>query len=85
MRAAEGAVRACFSNAGQLCVSTERIYVAEPLLEDFTAAFVAKTRALRLGNSTDYAYEMGGLMNAAQLERVEAPRRRRPPRTVPPC
>ena len=29
--AAAGAVRACFSNAGQLCVSIERIYVAEPL------------------------------------------------------
>ena len=26
-RAAEGAVRAAFSNGGQLCVSTERLYV----------------------------------------------------------
>ena len=68
--AAAGAVRACFSNAGQLCVATERLYVAEALLADFTTAFVAKTRALRLGNATDYAYEVGGLMNAAQLERV---------------
>ena len=34
--AAEGAVRACFSNAGQLCVAAERIYVADPVLETFT-------------------------------------------------
>lgn len=69
-RAAAGAVRACFSNAGQLCVAAERLYVAEPLLADFTAAFVAKTRALRLGTATDYTYDVGGMMNAAQLERA---------------
>ena len=38
--AAEGAVRACFSNAGQLCVATERIYVAQPVAEEFTRVFV---------------------------------------------
>ena len=70
-RAAEGAVRACFSNAGQLCLSAERLFVAESVLDDFTAAFVARTRSLRLGTSTDYRDQMGGLMNAAQLERVE--------------
>ncbi len=70
-RAAEGAVRACFSNAGQLCLSAERLFVAESVLDDFTAAFLARTRSLRLGTSTDYRDQMGGLMNAAQLERVE--------------
>ena len=29
-RAALGAVQACFSNSGQLCVSIERIYVGTP-------------------------------------------------------
>jgi succinate-semialdehyde dehydrogenase/glutarate-semialdehyde dehydrogenase len=71
-RAAEGAVRACFSNAGQLCVSTERIYVAEPLAAGFTAAFAARTTALRLGNAMDYDHDMGSLINSAQLERVSA-------------
>lgn len=32
-RAAEGAVRASFSNAGQLCVSTERMFVAEEIYD----------------------------------------------------
>jgi succinate-semialdehyde dehydrogenase/glutarate-semialdehyde dehydrogenase len=27
-RAAEGAVRACFDDAGQLCISAERVYLA---------------------------------------------------------
>jgi succinate-semialdehyde dehydrogenase / glutarate-semialdehyde dehydrogenase len=70
--AAEGAVRASFSNAGQVCVSIERIYVAEPLFEPFTRAFVARTQAIRLGNAPDFEHDMGSLMNHDQLQRVRA-------------
>ena len=70
--AAEGAVRASFSNAGQLCVATERIYVVEPLFEPFLAAFVARTRAIRLGTAPDFDHDMGGLINNDQLQRVGA-------------
>ena len=62
-----GAVRACFSNAGQLCVAAERIYVAEPVREAFTAAFVRRTQALRLGAALDYDHDMASLINADQL------------------
>ncbi len=58
-RAAEGAVRACFSNAGQLCVSAERLYVDEAVLPAFTAAFVARTEALQLGSSTSFDDDVG--------------------------
>ena len=68
--AAEGAVRASFANAGQLCVSAERIYVAEPLMADFCRSFVRRTAALRLGSSLDYEHEVGGLINQAQVQRV---------------
>lgn len=70
--AAAGAVRASFGNAGQLCVATERLFVADALYDAFSATFVAKTRALRLGRSLDYEHEMGSLVSADQLERVEA-------------
>jgi succinate-semialdehyde dehydrogenase/glutarate-semialdehyde dehydrogenase len=70
--AAEGAVRASFSNAGQVCVSIERIYVAEPLFEPFTRAFIARTQAIRLGNALDFEHDMGSLMNHDQLQRVRA-------------
>jgi succinate-semialdehyde dehydrogenase/glutarate-semialdehyde dehydrogenase len=70
--AAAGAVRGCFGNAGQLCVSIERIYVADTLHDAFTTAFVAKARTLRLGRSLDYEHEMGSLVGADQLDRVEA-------------
>jgi succinate-semialdehyde dehydrogenase/glutarate-semialdehyde dehydrogenase len=71
-RAAAGAVTACFSSAGQLCVSVERIYVHEDVREEFTRAFVAKTEALRLGGSLDYHADMGSLTSAEQLDAVSA-------------
>lgn len=70
--AADGAVRASFSSAGQVCVSTERIYVAEPLFEPFTRAFVARTKALRLGYAPDFEHDIGCLINHDQLEQVSA-------------
>ena len=65
-------MRAAFSNAGQLCVATERIYVVEPLFEPFIRAFVARTRGIRLGNAPDFDHDMGSLLNHDQLERVRA-------------
>jgi succinate-semialdehyde dehydrogenase / glutarate-semialdehyde dehydrogenase len=70
--AAECAVRASFINAGQTCLATERIYVAEPVFETFTRAFVSRTQAIRLGNATDFEHDMGSLMNHDQLNRVSA-------------
>ncbi|HET6504050.1 MAG TPA: succinic semialdehyde dehydrogenase [Amycolatopsis sp.] len=71
-KAATGAVTACFSSAGQLCVSVERIYVHESIREEFTRAFVAKTQALRLGAELGYGADMGSLTTAAQLDSVSA-------------
>ena len=70
--AAAGAVRAVFANAGQLCVSAERIYVAASVHDAFCRAFVARTEALKPGTSLDFEVDLGCLTNAAQLERVEA-------------
>ncbi|PID97063.1 MAG: succinic semialdehyde dehydrogenase [Actinomycetales bacterium] len=69
-RAAEGAVRAAFSNGGQLCVSTERLYVAAEIYDDFVAKFVDLTKAMRLGPSHDWGIDMGSLISAEQLKVV---------------
>ena len=68
--AAEGAVRACFVGTGQVCVSIERIYVHEDVADEFTAAFVRRTRELRLGSGLDYRSDVGSLTSAAQLATV---------------
>ncbi|GAB3006831.1 succinate-semialdehyde dehydrogenase (NADP(+)) [Amycolatopsis acidiphila] len=71
-KAAAGAVTACFSSAGQLCVSVERIYVHESVREEFTRAFVVKTQALRLGGELGYGADMGSLTSESQLATVSA-------------
>ncbi len=68
---AEGVVRACFSNSGQLCVSTERLLVHEAVADAFLAALLPRVRALRLGTALDYSADVGSLSSTAQLERVQ--------------
>jgi len=71
-RAVRGAVQACFSSAGQLCVSIERLYLHESIADDFLDAFVRAVRALRLSPDLTFDADMGSLGSAAQLERVSA-------------
>jgi succinate-semialdehyde dehydrogenase/glutarate-semialdehyde dehydrogenase len=70
-KAAAGAVRACFSSAGQLCISIERLYVHESIADAFLERFAARTRAMRLGNSLAYGADMGSLVGERQLKTVE--------------
>ncbi|MEU1124593.1 succinic semialdehyde dehydrogenase [Streptomyces sp. NPDC005899] len=69
-KAAAGAVRACFSSAGQLCISIERLYVHESVADAFVERFAARTRAMRLGSSLAYGADMGSLVGERQLETV---------------
>ncbi|WRZ91110.1 succinic semialdehyde dehydrogenase [Streptomyces sp. NBC_01007] len=69
-KAAAGAVRACFSSAGQLCISIERLYVHESIADAFAERFAARTRAMRLGTSLAYGADMGSLVGERQLETV---------------
>jgi len=66
-RAVEGAVRACFSSSGQLCISIERLYVASTIYDRFVPAFVAAVRSMRLGAGYDFSYSMGSLTSADQV------------------
>jgi succinate-semialdehyde dehydrogenase/glutarate-semialdehyde dehydrogenase len=68
--AAEGLVRDCFSSAGQLCVSIERIYVHEQVADAFVDRFAGRVRALRLGAALDYGADVGSLASAQQLATV---------------
>jgi succinate-semialdehyde dehydrogenase / glutarate-semialdehyde dehydrogenase len=71
-RAAEGAVRDCFSNAGQLCISMERIYLVEAVHDEFLDRFLHRVQAMRLGAELDYGPDMGSLISGAQLDRVQS-------------
>ncbi|MBO7939503.1 succinate-semialdehyde dehydrogenase (NADP(+)) [Streptomyces sp. S9] len=70
-KAAAGAVRACFSSAGQLCISIERLYVHESVADAFLERFATRTKAMRLGTSLAYGADMGSLVGERQLETVK--------------
>lgn len=69
-RAVEGAVRACFASAGQLCVSTERLLLHDVIAHDFLARFVPAVASMRLGAHLTYDADMGSLGGPDQLARV---------------
>lgn len=71
-RAVPGAVRGAFASTGQLCISAERLFVHTAVWNAFVPAFVERTRGLRLGARFDFEADVGSLVSARQLERVEA-------------
>jgi succinate-semialdehyde dehydrogenase/glutarate-semialdehyde dehydrogenase len=70
--AAAFAVRNSFRNAGQVCVSTERIYVDARIRGDFLAKLVEKTRALKQGDPRGEGVNVGPMVNARQKAKVLA-------------
>jgi len=71
-RAAEGAVRASFGSAGQLCLSMERMFVADQVYDRFVQRFVARTEAMTIGATLDWGNDMGSLISQGQLDTVVA-------------
>jgi succinate-semialdehyde dehydrogenase/glutarate-semialdehyde dehydrogenase len=69
-KAAEIAVRACFSNSGQLCISMERIYVNAAVWQAFADAFVARTARMCIQPGLGWGSDMGSLISQAQFDRV---------------
>ena len=66
----EGAERALFSNAGQLCISIERLFVQRPIADAFVEKLVERVRRLCLGTSLDYGPDVGSLISQSQLDTV---------------
>ena len=71
-KAVEGAVRAAFSNSGQLCISIERIYVEKPIADEFIAKFAKRVKSMKLGAAYNFSTEMGSLASQAQIDTVTA-------------
>lgn len=71
-KSAEGAIRACFSSAGQLCESMERIYVHTEAYDAFVKAFLAEVAKMELGADLAYNSDMGSLTFDRQLTAVSA-------------
>ncbi|HVC93666.1 MAG TPA: aldehyde dehydrogenase family protein [Pirellulales bacterium] len=67
---AEAAVATGFANAGQTCISTQRVIAVEGVYGDLLDALTPKVAALRTGNPLDPAVQMGPLIREADAARV---------------
>jgi acyl-CoA reductase-like NAD-dependent aldehyde dehydrogenase len=72
-RAANFATYFSMQNAGQTCISIERVYVEEPVYDEFVAKVSAKVGALRVGRSDGGfgTVEVGAITFPPQLETIK--------------
>jgi len=69
-RAARGAVFGAFTNSGQVCTSTERVYVVDEVAEEFTRRCVEETAKLRQGAAGEF--DVGAIIWPQQLEIIQS-------------
>ena len=68
--AAASAAQRAFSNMGQICISVNRIYVAEEVAEAFTDELVARAERFRIGNGLDPDVDLGPMFSREQRDRT---------------
>jgi acyl-CoA reductase-like NAD-dependent aldehyde dehydrogenase len=72
-RAANNAVYSSMNNSGQICISIERVYVEEPVYDDFVARVVDKVKQLRQGPPAGPgSVEVGAMTTEAQVKIIDA-------------
>jgi succinate-semialdehyde dehydrogenase / glutarate-semialdehyde dehydrogenase len=69
--AVAAAVQRSYTNMGQICLSVNRIYVAEKIRGRFLDAFVEATRAVQPMDGAAPGALFGPMINDAQIERVQ--------------
>jgi succinate-semialdehyde dehydrogenase/glutarate-semialdehyde dehydrogenase len=69
-KAAKFAVHNSFRNAGQVCVSTERIYVAEEVADRFEDLMARMTAKIKVGEGTEEGVTVGPMINSTQRGHV---------------
>ncbi|MCH7992085.1 MAG: aldehyde dehydrogenase [Gemmatimonadetes bacterium] len=68
-KAARFAALNSFRNCGQVCVSTERIFVLDSVADDFEEALAGLATAMSVGNGMD-GVDVGPMVNARQRDHV---------------
>lgn len=69
--AAKGASLVKFLNAGQACISPNRIYVQRGIVDRFTEVLAARTAALVAGKGDQPTISIGPLIDQASLDKVQ--------------
>ncbi|GAA3975045.1 aldehyde dehydrogenase [Actinomadura viridis] len=68
--AVAGSARSSFTNGGQVCLCTERLYVQRPVYEEFVERLAARARAPRFGWPGDEGTAMMPMISAGHRDKV---------------
>jgi succinate-semialdehyde dehydrogenase / glutarate-semialdehyde dehydrogenase len=69
--AVEGLMRAKFRNGGQACVSPNRVFVQDSILDAFTQRLVQRVASLVVGPATDSAAQIGPMINTRAVDKID--------------
>ncbi|MBD9663165.1 NAD-dependent succinate-semialdehyde dehydrogenase [Variovorax sp. VRV01] len=69
--AVDGLMAAKFRNGGQTCVCPNRVFVHEAVHDEFAELLAARVAALRVGPAGDSASQIGPMINARAIEKIE--------------
>ncbi len=70
-KASTGAVKGRFINCGQSCIASKRFFVTKNIAKEFIEQFVQKTTKLNVGDPMSDGTDIGPLVNADGLRRIE--------------
>lgn len=68
-KAVDGTIRSAFSNCGQVCLCSERVYVERPIFDKFVRALKEKAENIKIGRPEEGA-DMGPLISRDHREKV---------------
>ncbi|MFN8529107.1 MAG: succinic semialdehyde dehydrogenase [Anaerolineae bacterium] len=69
--AAKGVLAGALENTGQVCVSTERVYVDQSIYEPFMAKLLDTVKGMKYGGGDGLGVHFGSLTNERELLRAE--------------
>lgn len=69
--AGKGVAMVKMLNAGQACISPNRIYVHRSIHDEFVATLVSRAKGMRLGDGREDGVAVGPLIDDAALQRME--------------
>ncbi len=69
-KAVAGAIASKFRNAGQTCICSNRIFVQDPVYDEFVEKYTSEVNKLTVGPGLDGEYTQGPLINRAAVVKV---------------
>jgi len=68
--AAKALATSAFLSSGQACISAQRLFVHRSIRDEFVAAMIEATEALKIGDPMDPATDLGPMVSQVQVEKV---------------